>query len=89
MRFGIRYFRLKPTNKSKISQIWYFGDLSDEITDVAVICEYTLRPVDICNFCLPRILLVCCHNHIVLGDRIYGDIFNKAITGAKLAERPR
>jgi len=27
--------------------------MSDKITGMAVICEYTLRPVDICNFCRP------------------------------------
>jgi hypothetical protein len=27
-----------------------FGDMSDEITGMTVICEYTIRPVDICNF---------------------------------------
>jgi hypothetical protein len=25
-------------------------DSSDEITNIPVICEYTLRPVDICSF---------------------------------------
>jgi len=39
-----------------ISQVYRFGDTSDENTGVALICEYTLRPVDICNFCLPRFL---------------------------------
>ena len=30
--------------------------MSDEITGMAVICEYTLRPVDICSFGRPRFL---------------------------------
>jgi hypothetical protein len=31
-------------------------DLSDEITGIPVICEYTLRPVNICSFYRPRFL---------------------------------
>jgi hypothetical protein len=38
------------------SQIWGFGDLSDEITSITGICEYILRAVDICIFCRPRFL---------------------------------
>jgi hypothetical protein len=34
----------------RISQVWRFGDTSDEITGIPVVCEYTLRPVDICSF---------------------------------------
>ena len=33
-----------------ISQTGRIGDLSDEITGMPVICEYTFRPVDICSF---------------------------------------
>jgi hypothetical protein len=36
-------------DSQKQSQNWPFGDLSDEITGMALICEYTLRPVDICS----------------------------------------
>ena len=31
-------------------RFWWFGD-TDEITGIPAICEYTLRPVGICNFC--------------------------------------
>jgi hypothetical protein len=27
--------------------------MPDEITGMAVTCEYIIRPVDICNFCQP------------------------------------
>jgi hypothetical protein len=39
-----------------VSQTWRFGYLSDEITGMEVICEYTPAPVDICSFCRPRFL---------------------------------
>ena len=36
-------------------RFWWFGD-TDEITGIPAICEYTLRPVGICNFCISRLL---------------------------------
>jgi hypothetical protein len=39
-----------------ISQIESIIDTSDEITGIPVICEYTLRAVDICNFFPPQSL---------------------------------
>jgi hypothetical protein len=45
--------------KIKISPIQRFGDTSDEIIGIIgipAICEYTLRPVDIYIYCLPRFL---------------------------------
>jgi hypothetical protein len=47
---------LYKTHKDSISQVLRFGDLSDEITGIPVICEYTLQSVDICSFCRPRFL---------------------------------
>ena len=44
------------------SQNLRFGDLSDEITGTPVICEYILRPVDICNFLAASVFGPCCHN---------------------------
>jgi hypothetical protein len=43
-------------NKTKISPIQRFGDMSDEITGMTVICEYTFQLVYICNLCRSRIL---------------------------------
>ena len=40
----------------RISQVWRFGDTSDEITGMAIICEYNLWPVDICSFCQAQFL---------------------------------
>jgi hypothetical protein len=46
-----------------ISQIGRFGDMSDEIIGMAVICEYTFQPGDISNYCIPRFLALGCQQH--------------------------
>ena len=64
--------------------------MPDEITGMAVICEYTIRPVDICNFCQPPPLALSCQYSSYLGRRVFCDIpeinsqINNELTGAFL-----
>jgi len=46
-----------------------------EITGMAVICEYTLRPFDICNFFAASIFGPCCQCGNFGGQRFFVDIF--------------
>ena len=58
-----------------ISQIGPFGDMSDDITGMEVICEYTLRSVDICIFWAAAIFGPCCQCGNFGGQRFFVDIF--------------
>ena len=44
----------------RISQVWRFGDTSDEITSMTVICVYAPALVDICTFRKPLSLAFSC-----------------------------
>jgi len=66
----------KDHRLGSISQIACFGDTSDEITGMTALCEYTLRQVDICNFCLPQFLKAWLPVSPVQASQLFGDILD-------------
>jgi hypothetical protein len=61
MEISLKHRWERTVVKANITDL-RFGDLSDEITGITVICEYTLWPVDICSFCRPSSLTLRCQN---------------------------